>query len=223
VAKLVAGTFVSLDGVMQAPGGPDEDRSGGFEQGGWTFGYWNDEMMPVMVEQTQRADALLLGRKTYDIFAAHWPRVPDEDPVAAKLNRMPKYVASNTVDRLDWNHSTLVRGDRLKGEIARLKAQPDMEIQVTGSCGLLQTLIREDLVDTYVLWVFPVVLGSGKRLFGGGAIPAGFAWPGAGHSAAAWWSWSTSARARSRAAPSRSISDRAPWAAGEYPRMSPGR
>lgn len=174
MGKLVAGTFVSLDGVMQAPGGPDEDRSGGFEQGGWTFGYWNDEMMPVMVEQTQRADALLLGRKTYDIFAAHWPRVSDEDPVAAKLNRMPKYVASNTVDRLDWSHSTLVRGGQLKREVARLKAQPNTEIQVTGSGVLLQTLIREDLVDAYALWVFPVVLGSGKRLFGDGAIPAGF-------------------------------------------------
>ena len=174
MGKLIAGTFVSLDGVMQAPGGPDEDRSGGFEQGGWTFGYWNDEMVPVMEEQTQRADILLLGRKTYDIFAGHWPRVSDDDPVAAKLKRMPKYVASNTVDRLDWNHSTLVRGDQLKSEVARLKAQPDTEIQVTGSCGLLQTLIREDLVDRYALWVFPVVLGSGKRLFGDGAMPAGF-------------------------------------------------
>ena len=98
----------------------------------------------------------------------------DDDPIAAKLNRMPKYVASNTVDRLDWSHSTLVRGDRLKSEVARLKAQPNTEIQVTGSCGLLQTLIREDWVDAYALWVFPVVLGSGKRLFGEGAIPAGF-------------------------------------------------
>lgn len=174
MGKLIAGTFVSLDGVTQAPGGPDEDRSGGFEQGGWTFGYWDDEMMPVMAEQTQRASVLLLGRKTYDIFAAHWPRVSDEDPIAAKLNRVPKYVASNSVDRLEWNNSTLVRGDQLKSQVARLKAQPDTEIQVTGSCGLLQTLIREDLVDKYTLWVFPVVLGSGKRLFGDGAIPAGF-------------------------------------------------
>ena len=100
--------------------------------------------------------------------------MPDEDPVAAKLNQMPKYVASNTVDRLDWSHSTLVRGDQLRSQVARLKAQPDAEIQVTGSGGLLQTLIREDLVDTYMLWVFPVVLGSGKRLFGDGAVPAGF-------------------------------------------------
>lgn len=174
MGKLIAGTFVSLDGVTQAPGGPDEDRSGGFEQGGWTFGYWDDEMRSVMAEQAQRAGVLLLGRKTYDIFAAHWPRVSDEDPIAAKLNRVPKYVASNSVDRLEWNNSTLVRGDQLKSQVARLKAQPDTEIQVTGSCGLLQTLIREDLVDKYTLWVFPVVLGSGKRLFGDGAIPAGF-------------------------------------------------
>lgn len=176
MGKLVAGTFVTLDGVMQAPGGPKEDPSGGFEHGGWSAGYWADDydaMGQVITEQTRRGDVLLLGRTTYEIFAGHWPRMPADDPIAAKLNGMPKYVASNTLKRADWNNSTVVPGGRLVEEIARLKAQPDTEIQVTGSWGLLQTLIQADLVDRYTLWVFPVVLGKGKRLFGDGAAPAG--------------------------------------------------
>jgi dihydrofolate reductase len=172
MGKLVVGTFVSVDGVMQAPGGPDEDREGGFEAGGWSFGYWDDTMFQAITELTLRADALLLGRRTYEIFAAHWPRVGDEDPVAAKLNSVPKYVASRTLERVDWRNSTLLEGDA--GEaVPRLKEDVDGEIQVTGSWRLIQTLLRHDLVDEYRLWVFPVVLGAGKRLFGDGAVPAG--------------------------------------------------
>lgn len=174
MGKLIAGTFVSLDGVMQAPGGPDEDRSGGFDQGGWIVGYSDDETYACIVRQNERADALLLGRKTYEIFAAHWPQISDADPIAAKFNRMRKYVATDTLDRLDWNASTIVRRAQLKDEVLRLKSQPDTEIHVIGSGDLLQTLIREDLVDFFVIWLFPVVLGGGKRLFAEGAIPAGF-------------------------------------------------
>ena len=172
MAKLVANTFLTLDGVMQAPGGPEEDRSNGFAHGGWSVPYWNDDMLRVIAEESARMDALLLGRTTYDIFAAHWPRVSDEDPVAATLNRAPKYVASNTAQRLEWHNSTLVRGDALAREVERLKGVYGREIQIHGSWGLLQTLNAAGLVDEYRLWVFPVTLGSGKRLFGDGTAPA---------------------------------------------------
>jgi dihydrofolate reductase len=170
--RLVVGTFLSVDGVMQAPGGPEEDPSGGFTHGGWTFPHWDDAMGQIIDEWTQQADALLLGRKTYEIFAAHWPHVSDDDPIAAKLNSVRKYVASTTLDRLEWNNSTLINGD-VAEEIAKLKSEPGGEIQVLGSGGLIQTLMRHDLVDEYRLWVFPVVLGSGKRLFGDEATPRG--------------------------------------------------
>jgi dihydrofolate reductase len=169
--KLVVGTFVTVDGVMQAPGGPDEDREGGFEHGGWSVNYWDEPMGQAITEQTLRGGALLLGRKTYDIFAAHWPRVSDEDPVAAKLNSMPKYVASRTLRDVDWNNSTLIKGDVAEA-VARLKQEPGGDIQVTGSGDLIQTLLKDDLVDELVLWVFPLVLGTGKRLFGSGTLPA---------------------------------------------------
>jgi dihydrofolate reductase len=172
MARLIAGTFVSVDGVMQAPGGPDEDRDGGFAHGGWTFPYWDDEMGKLITEQTLRANAVLLGRKTYEIFAAHWPRITDpDDKVAAKLNGVRKYVASTTLDRAEWNNSTLIRKD-VPRAVEKLKRESTGEIQVTGSWKLLQTLIAHDLVDGFHLWVFPVVLGNGKRLFGEG-IPAG--------------------------------------------------
>jgi len=169
--KLVVGTFLTVDGVMQAPGGPDEDREGGFEHGGWSVNYWDEVMGGLIVESTLEAGALLLGRKTYDIFAAHWPHVGDHDPIAAKLNSMPKYVASRTTDKVTWNNSTLIKGD-VAGAVAALKEQAGGEIQVTGSGDLIQTLIEHDLVDEYRLWVFPVVLGEGKRLFATGAVPA---------------------------------------------------
>jgi dihydrofolate reductase len=172
MATLVVGTFLTLDGVMQGPGGPDEDRSGGFAQGGWSVGYWDDAMGKIITEWTAQADALLLGRTTYEIFAAHWPRVPDDDPVGSVLNRIPKYVASTTLRTVEWNNSTLLEGD-VPGAVAALKDARSGEIQVHGSRGLLQTLIERDLIDEYRLWTFPVLLGSGKRLFDRGTIPAG--------------------------------------------------
>ncbi|HYD52427.1 MAG TPA: dihydrofolate reductase family protein [Gemmatimonadaceae bacterium] len=172
--SLVVGTFLSLDGVMQAPGGPDEDRSGGFEHGGWVAPYFDDAMGQRMVEWTHAADAVLLGRRTYEIFAAHWRYIGDEDPIAAKLNRVPKYVASRTLQQVNWANSTLLRGD-LADAVAQLKREGTGEIQVTGSADLIQTLLAHGLVDAFRLWTFPIVLGKGKRLFGGGATPAGLA------------------------------------------------
>jgi dihydrofolate reductase len=169
--KLVVGTFLTVDGVMQAPGGPDEDREGGFEHGGWSVNYWDDVMGQLIVESTLQGDALLLGRKTYEIFAAHWPNVGGDDPIAAKLNSVPKYVASRTLEKVTWNNATLVEGDVAKA-VAALKDQAGSEIQVHGSGDLIQTLIEHDLVDEYRLWFFPLVLGNGKRLFAAGAVPA---------------------------------------------------
>jgi dihydrofolate reductase len=168
--KLSVGTFVTVDGVMQAPGAPDEDREGGFEHGGWSVNYWDDAMGQRIEESTLRADALLLGRKTYEIFAAHWPHVTDDDPVAAKLNSVPKYVASRTLGDVTWNNSTLIQGDVAQA-VAKLKEEPDGEIQVTGSGELIQSLMEHDLVDEYQLWIFPVVVGEGKRLFARGGFP----------------------------------------------------
>ena len=170
--KLVVGTFLSLDGVMQAPGGPDEDLDGGFQYGGWTVPYFDEQLGQIMTELTSRASALLLGRKTYDIFAASWPLVGDDDPIAAKLNSIPKYVVSRTLDAAKWNNSTVLSGD-VAEEVRQLKAQDGGEIHVAGSSDLIQTLLRDDLVDEYSLLTFPVVVGSGKRLFGDGAMPRG--------------------------------------------------
>ncbi len=172
MAVIVVGTFLTLDGVMQGPGGPDEDSSGGFAHGGWSVGYWDEAMGQIVTAWTAKADALLLGRTTYEIFAAHWPHVPDDDPVGGVLNRVPKYVASTTLKRLGWHNSRLLDGD-VPRAVAALKDARSGEIQVHGSCGLLQTLIEHDLVDEYRLWTFPVLLGNGKRLFATGTIPAG--------------------------------------------------
>jgi dihydrofolate reductase len=170
MGKLVVGTFLTVDGVMQAPGGPEEDREGGFQHGGWSVNYWDDGIGQIIMNWTLGAGALLLGRKTYEIFAAHWPMVSDDDPVAAKLNSMPKYVASRTLSDVTWNNATLIAGDVAEA-VAALKKQGEAEIQVHGSGGLIQTLLKHDLVDEFRLWVFPVVLGQGKRLFAGGAMP----------------------------------------------------
>jgi dihydrofolate reductase len=172
--RLVAGTFVTMDGVMQAPGGPDEDRDGGFQHGGWLVPYFDERFAELMTEWTKGADAFLLGRKTYEIFAGSWPKSTDPaDENATVLNTRPKFVASRTLQKLEWNNSTLLRGDVAEA-VAKLKAEAGGEIQVHGSGELLQTLFKHDLVDTLRIWQFPVVLGTGKRLFGSGAVPRGF-------------------------------------------------
>jgi dihydrofolate reductase len=168
--KLVVGMFVTMDGVLQAPGGPDEDRDGGFQHGGWLVPYLDKMFGESMAAWTKRADAFLLGRKTYEMFAASWPNSPDPDEV---LNIRPKFVASRTLDKVAWNNSHLLKGD-VAQEVAKLKAQGEGEIQVHGSGNLVQTLLQHDLVDTLRIWQFPVVVGAGKRLFGEGAIPRSF-------------------------------------------------
>src|ERR687885_1023129 len=171
--KLIVLSFITLDNVMQAPGGPEEDPTGGFEHGGWLFGYSDDFLLNVMIKQTSNPFDLLLGRKTYEIFAAHWPYVNADDPFAAKLNNAKKYVASKTLTKLDWNNSELINGDVPQG-IKRIKEQDGPKIQVHGSSNLVQTLLKHDLVDELWLKIFPVTLGPGKRLFAEGTIPAEF-------------------------------------------------
>jgi dihydrofolate reductase len=167
--KLIANTYMSLDGIVQAPGGPDEDRAGGFELGGWSVPYWDDEMMERIARSAPYE--LLLGRGTYEIFAAHWPH--DEGPIADHLNSTRKHVASTTLKQLDWSNSTLIEGD-VAEYVRRIKSEDGPEIQVHGSPGLTQTLLRNDLIDELRLWTFPVTIGSGKRFFGEGTIPAAF-------------------------------------------------
>ena len=168
---LVVNTFLTLDGVMQAPGGPEEDPTGGFAHGGWSVNYWDEGMGARMDEFMGNPFDLLLGRKTYEIFAAHWPHVTD-DPAAEALNAARKHVASRTLDRVEWQNSTLLEGD-VADAVARLKAEDGPGIQVHGSGNLIQTLLEHDLVDELRLWFFPVVLGEGKRLFAGGTVPRG--------------------------------------------------
>jgi dihydrofolate reductase len=169
--KLVVNTFATLDGVMQAPGGPEEDPSAGFEHGGWSFGYWDESMGEWMGEFLAKPFDLLLGRKTYEIFAAHWPNAGDE-PAAEQLNGARKYVASRTLSSVEWENSELLEGDAAAA-VERLKEEDGPELQVHGSADLIQTLLRHGLVDEFRVWIFPVVLGTGKRLFGDGTVPAG--------------------------------------------------
>ncbi|HEV3365677.1 MAG TPA: dihydrofolate reductase family protein [Acidimicrobiia bacterium] len=183
--RLAVNTFLTLDGVMQAPGGPDEDPTGGFTHGGWSVRYWDDLMNQVMGESLAKPFDLLLGRKTYEIFAAHWPNVIEEeradrggdasdieDPAGDALNRATKYVASRTLQKVEWVNSVLLEGDVAEA-VADLKAQDGPEIQVHGSANLMQTLLQRNLIDEFRLWIFPVVVGQGKRLFSGGTVPAG--------------------------------------------------
>jgi dihydrofolate reductase len=170
--KIVTITFVTLDGIMQAPGGPGEDDAGGFHSGGWSVNYWDDMMGLDMGETFAKKPDLLLGRKTYDIFAAYWPYHKDE-PGADNLNNAKKYVVSRTLNKVDWNNSTLIKGD-VVNEIARLKEIDAPELQVHGSSNLIQTLLKQNLIDELHLWIFPVAIGNGKRFFGEGTIPSGF-------------------------------------------------
>lgn len=169
--ELVVNTFLTLDGVMQAPGGPEEDPEGGFEHGGWSVKYWDDVMGQRMGEFMDKPFDLLLGRKTYEIFAAFWPHATEEQG-AKPLNEARKYVASRTLKTVDWNNSTLLEGDAAEA-VAKLKEQSGPEIQVHGSGDLIQTLMNHDLVDRYNLWFFPVVVGTGKRLFSDGSVAGG--------------------------------------------------
>ncbi len=169
--KLKVTTFLTLDGVMQAPGGPEEDEAGGFSHGGWSVNYWDDAMGEEMGAFMGVPFDLVLGRKTYDIFAGYWPDAPDEAG-AKPLNDATKYVASRGRPDLTWQNSVLLEGD-VADAVAKLKTEDGPELQVHGSGDLIQTLLRAGLVDEFHLMVFPVVLGSGKRLFDGGTVPGG--------------------------------------------------
>jgi dihydrofolate reductase len=171
MSKLTLTTFLTLDGVMQAPGGPPEDTHGGFTHGGWLVPYFDPELGKFMSAVIERAAAFLLGRGTYQIFAGHWPRVTDpQDRIASRLNQLPKHVASKTLAEVEWHNSSLVRD--VVPEVTALKGRYQGELQVHGSAGLAQTLLEHDLVDEYHLIFFPILLGSGKRLFGSGTVPA---------------------------------------------------
>jgi dihydrofolate reductase len=169
--RLIVNTFLTLDGVMQAPGGPEEDADGAFPYGGWSVPFWDDRMGEVMGAWMTPPFEIVLGRKTYEIFAGFWPH--SEDPGAKELNEARKYVASRTLGSVDWQNSELL-GEDVPAAVAALKAEDGPVLQVHGSANLLQTLIGEDLVDEFQIFTFPVVLGSGKRLFGDGTIPASF-------------------------------------------------
>lgn len=169
--KLLVTTFLTLDGIMQAPGGSDEDDSFGFAHGGWSVDYWDEQMDQLMGELMGKPFDLVLGRKTYDIFAAYCPLAPDS-PGVKPLNDATKHVASRSRPTLEWSKSVLIEPDVATG-IAGLKKADGPELQVHGSGDLVQTLMKHDLVDDYHLWVFPVVLGSGKRLFADGTVAAG--------------------------------------------------
>ncbi len=169
--KVLAATFVSLDGVIQAPGAPEEDTAGGFEFGGWTFPHWDDVMGESLGKTFDTPFDLLLGRRTYDIFAAHWPYIDDSDPIAKSFNAVTKYVATRSDRPLTWNNSVALRD--AASEVARLKQQDGPVLLIQGSSDLIQTLLAHNLVDEFRLLVFPTLLGRGKKLFGTGTQPLG--------------------------------------------------
>jgi dihydrofolate reductase len=170
MAELTLTTFLTLDGVMQAPGGPTEDTSGDFPYGGWTVPFFKEDEGTVIDEIFAKADAFLMGRTTYDIFSAYWPKITDpNDPIATKLNSLPKFVASRTRTTFSWNGTSHIQ-DVVK-EVPDLKRRFAHEIQISGSGGLVQTLMENDFIDEYRLFIFPITLGTGKRLFGSGTIP----------------------------------------------------
>ncbi|MGW2472833.1 dihydrofolate reductase family protein [Streptomyces sp. NPDC001665] len=168
--KIIVSTFLTLDGVMQAPGGPEEDPESGFTHGGWQKPTYDDGVGEAIADWYADTDAMLLGRKTYDIFAGYWPTADPANPFTERMNSMHKYVASRTLTSVDWQNSTLLTGDTADA-VRRLKSTDGRNINVVGSGDLAQTLMREDLVDEYRLTIHPVILGTGKRLFADGAIP----------------------------------------------------
>jgi dihydrofolate reductase len=168
--KLIVTTMMTLDGVMQAPGGPDEDPSDGFAFGGWSVPFFDDQLGDAKSAELSVPFDLLLGRRTYEIFAGYWPNEP-QSAIGKPLNDATKYVASRSGLSLDWGPAVLIDGDAAEG-VAGLKQEDGPELQVHGSSNLAQTLIRQGLVDEYHLWVYPVVLGQGKRLFDDGTVPA---------------------------------------------------
>lgn len=169
--RLIVSTFASLDGIMQAPGGPQEDPTGGFTLGGWMFSYADDSMDISASGFDGKDRELVLGRRTYQIFEAYWPYQPDDDPIAKTLNAAKKHVASRTLTMLHWNNSTLLQGDVVSAIIA-LKTEPGPDLQVIGSSSLIQTLQAASMIDEYNVWTIPVVLGRGKRLFSETAKPS---------------------------------------------------
>jgi dihydrofolate reductase len=169
--RLTVTTFLTLDGVMQSNGKPEPELNDGFEQGGWQVPYIDEDMGGLEAGWFAAADAFLLGRKTYELFAGHWSQVTDEnDPFATRLNGLPKYVVSSSLDKVEWNNSILLQGD-VAEEVTELKRRPGNELQVHGSGTLIRTLMEHDLVDEYRLWFHPVVLGNGRRLFADGTVP----------------------------------------------------
>lgn len=168
--KVIASTFVSLDGVLQGPGTPEEDPTGGFALGGWTFSYWDAAMGESMDGFDAKDRELLLGRRTYEIFEAHWPYQPADDPIAKTFNATRKHIASRTLKKLDWSNSTLLQDD-VATAVAQLKSEHGPDLQIIGSGRLIQTLQAASLIDEFNVWTFPVVLGRGKRLFEAGALP----------------------------------------------------
>jgi dihydrofolate reductase len=173
--QLTVTTFLSVDGVYQGPGGPDEDRSGGFERGGWLVPHFDEATGKFIDEVFQQVDAFLLGRRTYEIFAASWPNATDpNDPVAKRLNTLPKYVASSTLSDPQWANTTVLEGD-LASAVQQLKERDGRELQVHGSGRLVQFLLANDLVDRLNLLVFPVIVGAGRRLFPDSGIATGLA------------------------------------------------
>ncbi|MCF8469142.1 MAG: dihydrofolate reductase family protein [Sneathiella sp.] len=169
--KIIVLSFITLDGIMQAPGGPTEDTSGGFRFGGWTVPYFDAFSGEIMAEQMGRPFDLLLGRKTFEIFAGYWP--DHDNDIGRPINSATKYVASNTVESHSWNKSVFMKGD-VAGQIRTLKEGEGPELQVYGSGDFIQTLLANDLVDEFWLKIFPVTLGGGKRLFAEGAMPQAF-------------------------------------------------
>lgn len=168
--RLIASTFVSLDGIMQAPGGPDEDRTGGFALGGWMFNYSDDTMDLSAAGFDGKDRELVLGRKTYEIFEAYWPYQSNDNPIAKTFNATKKHVASRTLTKLDWNNSTLLQGDVISA-LRALKSQSGPDLQIIGSGNLIQTLEAASVIDEFNVWTFPVILGRGKRLFSDNAKP----------------------------------------------------